>query len=312
MSPGEIMNFFKILEKLKRKNASLILFCLLDRIPIIVFGDNPNKIDKFLIELSELVHFRKEVVFYTDFISKREHDYLIQNENNDYNSQRAHIRCPSNVALKALNHINNFKSWLIGIIIPKQKENLLFIKNLIRKKVNIFLSIFFSSDNISIEIEGLNVKSIDFLLEQNIFQKISQDTEKSITKMKRILSEKIKSNKLDKDLIKTLLDFEEEKKELKKNIFKKEIQNFYSGSKRAFFILSRLNLLNNLEINAKIGSKTLLKTIDYDRASIEGIISAPLERMISFINKEWGEDFSNLIENGKKIGIEDKIQSLWG
>ncbi|MFX0139673.1 MAG: hypothetical protein ACFFDN_38895, partial [Candidatus Hodarchaeota archaeon] len=70
------------------------------------------------------------------------------------------------------------------------------------------------------------------------------------------------------------------------------------------FILSRLNLLNNIDINTKIGSKTLLDTIDYDDASIE--------RMVSFIRKEWREDFSNIIENGKKVNALDSIQSLWG
>jgi len=64
-----------------------------------------------------------------------------------------------------------------------------------------------------------------------------------------------------------------------------------------------LNLLNDLEISTKIGSKTLLETIDYEQV--------PINRIISFINKEWGEDFSNLIENGKKVFIGDKIQSMW-
>jgi len=293
-----------MLDKLKKKYTSLILYCLLDRIPIIVFGDKEYKIDSFVIDLSELIHFRKEVVFYTDFISKNEYNNLIQNEDIDYNSQRTHIRCPCNVALKALNQFDNFNSWFIGIVIPKQVENLYYIKNLIRKKANKFLSILISSNTISIEFEGINMKLIDLTLEQNILHKISQDTEKAVARMKRVLSDKIKSNNLDKDLIKTLLDFEVEKKELKKNIFKKEIQNFYSGSKRAFFIFSRLNLLNNLEIYTKIGSKTLLETIDYN--------DAPIERILSFINKEWGEDYFNLIENGKKVDIGDKIQSLWG
>ena len=100
-----------------------------------------------------------------------------------------------------------------------------------------------------------------------------------------------------------MLDFDVEKYELKKNILKKEIQNFFSGSKRAFFILTRLNLLNDLEISTKIGSKTLLETIDYEQV--------PINRIISFINKEWRENFSNLIENGKKVFIGDKIQSMW-
>ncbi|MFX0060194.1 MAG: hypothetical protein ACFE85_14455 [Candidatus Hodarchaeota archaeon] len=298
------MNFFEALEKLKRTEASLIVFSLLDRIPIIVFGNDSHNIDAFLIDVSELLHFRKEFVFYTDFISLSEYHDLIQNESIDYNSQRAHIRCPCNVALKALNHFENFDSWIIGIEIPNQKDKLNYFKKSIKKKIKSFLSISLLSDSIVVELEGINWKQLDLTLEQNLLQKISQDTEKSVAKMKRVLSEKIKLNDFDEDLIKALLDFDVEKEELKKNIIKKEIQNFYSGSKRAFFIFSRLNLLNNIESNTKMGSKTLLETIDY--------VDAPIERIISFINKEWGEDFKNLIENGKKVNALDSMQSLWG
>ncbi|MFX1345284.1 MAG: hypothetical protein ACFFBC_03270 [Promethearchaeota archaeon] len=298
------MNFFKILDKFKRRYISLILYCLLDRIPIIVIGDNSEEMNNFLIELSELVHFRRDYVFYTDFISLEEYEDLIANENIDYNYQRAHIRCPCEVGIKALNTFKNIDSWLIGIVVPKREEDLVKLKDFINRKARIILYISFYSNNFSIDLEQMDLKSLDLTLEENIFKKISQDTEKSIIKMKRVLNDKITSNQLDKDLIKTLLDFEIEKSELKRNIFKREIQNFYSGSKRAFFILSRLNLLNDIEIYTKIGSKTLLETIDYEEA--------PIERIISFINKEWGEDFSDLIEDGKKSFVGDKIVSLWG
>ena len=306
------MNFNKILEALNKKKTSLILYCLLDRIPIIIFGDETQDVDEFLVELSELIHFRKDLVFYTDFVSKEEYQYVIQNEDVDYNSQKAQYRCPCNVALKALETLDRFDSWLIGILSSQQKLELNKARNLIRKKIPNHLKISLSSNKISIELEGLNAKSIDLTLESDILQKITQDTEKSITRMKRVLSEKIRSNSLDEGLITSLLDFEAEKDVLKKNILRKELQNFYSGSKRAFFILSKLNLVHNLNINTKIGTKTLLKTIDYDQAPIDGVISAPIHRMISFIYKEWGEDFSHLIENGKRLEVEDKIQSLWG
>ncbi|NVM35866.1 MAG: hypothetical protein HWN81_09740 [Candidatus Lokiarchaeota archaeon] len=298
------MNFFKFLDKLKRNYNSLILYCLLDRIPVIVLGEDSDQIDSFLIELSEFVHFRKDYVFYTDFISKEDYETLTSNENIDYNYQRAHIRCPCSVSLKALNQFNEIHSWLIGLTIPKQRDELNYIKTLIKNKSREILFITISSERISIEMEGINLKLIELTLEQNIFKKISQDTEKSIAKMKRVLSDKITTSQLDIDLLKTLLDFEEEKNELKKNIFKREIQNFYSGSKRAFFILSRLNLLNDIGIQTRIGSKTLFETIDYE--------VAPIERIISFIKREWGEDYSSLIEDGKKAFIGDKIVSLWG
>ena len=298
------MNFFNFLDKLKRSYNSLILYCLLDRVPIIVLGDDSENVDDFLIELSELIHFRKDYIFYTDFISPEECENLISNESIDYNYQRAHIRCPSNVSSKALHQFDNINSWLIGVIIPEQKEELYRIKDLINSKTKKLIYITYLPDKLSIELRGINLKSIDITLELNIFKKISSDTEKSINKMKRVLTDKIKVNNLDNDLVSTLLDFNEEKKELKKNIFKREIQNFYSGSKRAFFILSRLNLLNSVGFHTEIGSKTLFETIDYEEASIE--------RIISFISNEWGELFSNLIEDNKKNFIGDKIVSLWG
>jgi len=298
------MNFFRILEKLKRTDASIIIYCLLDRIPIIVLGEDSDRIDSFLIELSELIHFRKEFVFYTDFVSISEYNDLIQNESIDYNSQRAHIRCPSDVAIKALNHFEIFDSWLIGIEIPDYIDKINHYKNSIKKRLNTFLCISLLTNKILVELEGFNWRLLDLTLEENLLQKISQDTEKSVAKMKRVLSEKIKSNEIEEDIMKSLLDFDIEKTELKKNIIKKEIQNFYSGCKRAFFIFSRLNLLNSIDANTKIGSKTLLETIDYE--------DAPIERIISFIHKEWREDFLNLIENAKKVNALDSMQSLWG
>ncbi|TFG16159.1 MAG: hypothetical protein EU531_07455 [Promethearchaeota archaeon] len=298
------MNFFKILDTLKRQDAALIFYALLNRIPIIVCGKYSEDINNFLIELSELIHFRKEFVFYTDFISVSEYEDLIQNENIDYNSERAHIRCPCSVSLKALNRFNRFYSWIIGIELVQNVDSSFNIKKSLRKKMDAFLIINLNLDKNEVELEGINLKEIDLSLEQSFLQKISQDTEKSIAKMMRVLNEKTKIDDIDKDLMNTLLDFETEKKELKKNIIKSEMQKFFSASKRAFFILSRLNLLRSVEINTKIGNKTLLETIDYEEA--------PLERIISFINKEWNEDFFMVVENGKKINALDSMQSMWG
>ena len=211
------MNFFEFLDRLNRNNNSIILYCLLNRIPIIVLGEDPDKVDDFLIELSELVHFRKEYVFYTDFVSREDYENLISNESIDYNYQRAHVRCPCNVSFKALSQFDNLYSWLIGLKIPEKKDELIYIKNLIKRNTNNLLYITITSSTISIEILGVNSKLIDLTLEQNIFKKISQDTEKSIIKMKRVLSDKITTNQLDKDLLKILLVFEVEKNEPRKS-----------------------------------------------------------------------------------------------
>ena len=298
------MDFFRVISELKKSISSMILYSLLNRIPIIIIGEEANEVDDFLIELSELMHFRKELVFYTDFISIEEYQQLLQNESIDYNSQRTQVRCPCGVSYKSLINFEYFNSWIIGFEMKDQRKKVQELMNYIKSRIPVFLGIKFISKSINVELEGINSKEFDFTFEQNVLQKISQDTEKAVIKMKRVLSERIKSEKLDRDLINSLLDFEVEKQELKKNILKSEIQNFFSASKRAFFILSRMNLMNNFEMNTRIGSKTLLETIDYNEASIE--------RISTFIHKEWGEDFSELFENGKKANALDSMQSLWG
>lgn len=298
------MDLFKSLENVKKKKRALIIYCLLNRIPIIIFGNSSIDINEFIIELSGLINFRKELVYYTDFISNIEYENLILNENNDYQSMRIQVRCPSNVAIKAISQLSSLNSMIIGIEIPKEKNDLVLVKELIKVKTRKFLEIVIDSEDIVINITGINEKLLNLELELKIFQKISENTEKSINKMKRVLSDQIYKSQLDNDLKYSLLDFEVEKTEIKKNIFQEEIQDFYSGAKRAFFILSKLNFLNNMEVDSIIGSKTLLEAIDYEEGSIKGILT--------FIKNEWGEDFSGLIENNKLTFIGDKIQSFWG
>ncbi|TFF97086.1 MAG: hypothetical protein EU547_05245 [Promethearchaeota archaeon] len=297
------MDIFDILDPLDKREKALLLYSLLNRLPIIIFGSSSDKIDQFIIELIELINFRKDLVFNTDFISYSEFHALIENETNDYNMMRIQVRCSTSSAMKALKEFVKFESIIIGFKIKNDTE-LVVIKDQINQKENNYLEIFIEDEQISIKMEYNHNSTINTSLEQNIFKKITENTEVSIDKMKRVLSESIIKEGYDGDLKNILLDLESEKREIKKNILHKEIKNFYAGSKRAFFLLSKLDLLNNMNIGSKIGSKTLLETIDYH--------DAPIERILSFINKEWGHDFSYLIENNKLTFIGEKIQSFWG
>lgn len=297
------MEIFTVLDTLERKEKGLLLYALLNRIPIIIFGNSEEKIDQLIIELIELIDFRKDLVFDTDFISYSEFKNLIENESNDYNTMRVQIRSPTSVSKRALNEFITLKSVIMGFNVKKAAE-LKSIREKVRRKASLFLEISMETNHISVKEANDWESTINISLEQNIFKKISENTEVSIDKMKRVLSESITKKGFDGDLKNILLDLEGEKREIKKNIFHKEIRNFYAGSKRAFFVLSKLDLLNKMGIGSKIGSKTLLETIDYH--------GAPIQRILSFIKKEWGENFSYLIQNNKLTFIGEKIQSFWG
>ncbi|MFW9866021.1 MAG: hypothetical protein ACFFEN_07970 [Candidatus Thorarchaeota archaeon] len=230
----------------------------------------------------------------------------------DYNLPRAHIRCPRSVLIKAINQFKKFNSWVIGFNIENDIDKRESFITAIKKKMDFFLSIILFQNYSSVNLEfserylkrieqlrilweqpvaitnlvSFNLEHLDISLEKQFLQKISQYTDKVITKMTKLLSEKVKSIDLHKDLKRFLLDFENEENELKKSLVRTEIQNFVSSSKEAFFILSRINLLRDLDY--KIESKTVLDTIDYHKVSID--------RIIFFIYREWGENFYNDIE----------------
>ncbi|MFX1490305.1 MAG: hypothetical protein ACFFBI_14230 [Promethearchaeota archaeon] len=311
------MNLFDILETLNFSDAALIFYCLLNRIPIIVLGEESGIVDMFLIELTEIVNFRKEYVFYRDFLSEEDYGNLISNEYTDYSLPRAHIRCPCSVSIKAINQLKEFDSWVIGFKIENDNGKLKSFITAIKKKMDFFLSILLFPNSYSVNLEfserylkrieqlrilweqpvaithlvSFNLEHLDISLEKRFLQKISQYTNKVIAKMTNLFSEKVKSIDLNKDLKRALLDFENEENELKKSLVRTEIQNFVSSSKKAFFILSRLNLLRDLDYKINIESKTVLDIIDCHKVSID--------RIIFFIYREWGENFYNIIENGK-------------
>ncbi|MBD3341733.1 MAG: hypothetical protein GF353_21690 [Candidatus Lokiarchaeota archaeon] len=297
------MDFIELIDKLKLKDASMVLYSLLNRIPIIIFGNEFEEIENILVELSEAIPFRKEYIYNSDFISEQEYENLTLNESNDYKTKRITIRCPSYISFKALKELKTFNSWLIGINTSDQGEETKIL-NLVKEKIRKFLFINISREGIGVEFKGGSKKDLDISFEKKILQKVSQDTERSIERMKRVLSDKMNQNEMDKNLADFVLNFEVEKNELKKNIFNREIQNFYSGSRRAFFILSKISFLNNFSPDNKISNKTVLETIDYEDVSIE--------RIILFIQREWNEDFKNLVDFNKKLILKNAIKSFWG
>ncbi len=297
------MDIFENFERLGKKSSSIILYSLLNRIPIIVIGDDEDNIDDFLIELSNLIFFRKESVFYTDFISFEDYMVYIQNEDADYGSERVLVRCPCGVSDKFLEIFKEFKSCLIGVKLLTNGD----LKSNTRKidgKVNNYVLIRMFSDDIELKTKGFNAKSLNLDFEERIMHRVYEGTEKAITRMIRVLKENTKAANLNKEILQEIMNFKIEKTEIKRNFVRLEFQDFYNGAQRAFYILSRMSLLNSLDIPTAIGGKTLLDTIHY---SIDNI-----ERILSFIDNEWGLDFSNLIKNGKNSSIGEKIQSLWG
>ncbi len=293
---------------------SLILKCLLDRIPILIAGTNKEDVEFLANFLADLMSFRTKLIFYTDFISESELDMLLQEEDTNYDTNRYIVVCPNDAIHKALRLFDQFKSWILcyHILFDESKINkdgfnarLSFILKMVRNKTENFLLIENSENQISVNMVGIKFKNSDLKFEKLIYSKAIKFVDNSISKMRRIFEQRLSLLKnFSKELQEELLDFSFEELNLKRNIFKIQILEFYNAARRVFSILNKISILNSLNVKTELSDQTILDTISYSNASFF--------RLTQFIRAEWGEIFVGEIETEPMKYKEDLMESLWG
>jgi len=306
--------FDDIVFNIGEEKFSLILKCLLDRIPILIAGTNKEEVEYLANFLADLMNFRTKLIFYTDFISETELDVLLQEEDTNYDTNRYIIVCPNDAIHKALRMFADFKSWILcyHILFDESKINqdgfnarLSFILNVMRNKTDNFLLVENSENNISVNMVGLKYKNVDLKFERLIYSKAVKFVDNSISRMRRIFEQRLALLKnFSKELREELLDFNFEELNLKRNIFKIQILEFYNAARRVFSILNKISILNSLNVKTELSDQTILDTISYSNASFF--------RLTQFIRAEWGEIFYGEIETESMKYKEDVIESLWG
>ncbi len=288
------------------ENFALILRALLDRIPIIVFGENDDEINEIIDELTSLIKNRQELIFYTDFISKPELENILQLESVDFDSKRILIKSPPTVTFKAVDLFDDFKAWILGynVAIDDIEKRTYLLKNL-TKKTDYFLSLKIEKEQkLIVNIEGKNAKILDINFEKTMIREVMNNTEIAIEKMVRILRKKIPTSTIDSTILMNLLNFRLEENRVKKNLLEKQILDFINAAGRAFALLTRINQLNDMGIPFEISEKTLQKTIMFEECR--------LKRIFEFIAREWNENYAPEIKLNKSSEFADIIEGLWG
>jgi hypothetical protein len=293
---------------------SLILKCLLDRIPILIAGTEKEDVEFFANTLADLMSFRTKLIYYTDFISEHELDILLQEEGINYDTNRYIVVCPNDAIHKALRMFDNFKSWMLcyHIMNDESKINkdgfnarLSFILKTVQNQTSHFLLIENSDGEIAVNMVGKKIKNSELKFERLIYSKAITFVDNSITKMQRIFDQRLSLlRNFSKELREELLDFRFEELNLKKNIFKIQILEFYNAARRVFSILNKISILNSLNVKTELSDQTILDTVSYSNASFN--------RLTQFIRAEWGEIFIGEIESEPMKYKEDLMESLWG
>jgi len=286
-----------------KDNFTRILRGLMNRIPIFVIGNESIQIDRVVNSLVKLVPHRHEMVYWNDFIENHEAERLFEEEKVDYNVPRLIISSLSNATPHAMRKIMNFDGWVLGYHAKDRsfKEIIAEIQAIVEKAL--FIVIY--NDQVEIINHNVDWNGIKLDFEKYLIQKSIVQTEIALEKMNRVLKKKIKSKKIPStQMLDAIMNFETEETKIRQNIYNQIMEEFVQANVRALAILSRIELLQELGFNIQISEKTLLKTIDY--------YDVDHQRLLEFLNYEYGIDFSKCIGTGMKIEIGDVIESKWG
>ncbi|TFG05497.1 MAG: hypothetical protein EU536_01980 [Promethearchaeota archaeon] len=292
----------KLIDILGKNDFSLLLRISLDRIPIIVLGDDMNEVDSLVNAIIPLAPHHHEYVFWSDFISEAEYEQLCQEEDDDFNIPRIVFCSPTNASKHIFDRIKKLKGWVIGFDIHNglSKESIIYSISEIQKE---FLLIFAKLGEIKLKLYGLNSGELDLSFEKKLIDKAIEKTEIALEKMKRVLKKKIKVSPSN-DVMASIMRFDTEEEKIRTNIFFQEIQSFIQAGMRSLAILSRIDLLRELGFNIELSGKTLLQTIDYEEVDAD--------RMLQLLKAEYGVDFSLCIKHGKIVQVGDRIDGFWG
>lgn len=298
-------------EKKNRKaRVPRILKAVLDRVPVLVVGRHNESIISVVNQVTELVPFRRELVFYHHFLDQTELQNLYSLEEFDAQSERVVVQSHPETIDKVL-EIQTFKGWVVGCPAARWREALECL--LARHDPVVVIHLLNDGTSLKTQVEGTRASVLkNTKFEKEVLQKC--DAESAFALIEGLLDSKINyqggtgpagaSSDL-RDLMREIARMNEEVQVTEKKLLEKELLGFHVIAFLSFTILSKIESLQQLGVqNLKINEKTLKKTLMYS--------NAPVDRIHEFIAAEWGSDFSELTVSGWGSWLGDALEGVTG
>ena len=291
------MEFFDILFQDQYYNvlangAPQILYCLLNRIPVIIFTDFGKETNSSLLKsFGKIMYFRQnyEIRVTPDICGDIYN--LKDYEESDPNFKRYMITSLDHTMLDVIKDFEDLKSWVITLPIQNYNNNTIsFLQNLISLS-NGFVSILIRNNLTEfINFHNINWANIDLNFENQIISKITSGTKEPLEKMRNILSIFAEGHSsITKEAKERILDMTREKVHIMYSIIQAELEKFISISYAIFNILYSLEGISNFAKVEPIESSilaTFLKSYG---------LKASLERVLSFVHMNWSIEIEKVI-----------------
>jgi hypothetical protein len=288
----------------------LLLNAVLERMPVIIAGEDIELVDDITESITTLCSHRHKLVFWRDFTSESEILAVWEEEKHNYEVNRT-IVCGLSANLRlAIDRISRFAGWVLAIplgstvlgieVTEKTLEDV--ISHILHNSSNCGILRVFSPSSMTFSL----VKSSESTLnvEKRIVSKILVRKKQSLERIRRLLTKSLRGMNVSEHIINAVLKLDDESEKLTQDVFEEEINNYVHAARRAVTLLSRIRLARELGASTTLTERNLYEAIGWD--------GGDLADLIRFIRAEWQEDFSDCIKMGTLSGLGAWVDSMWG
>jgi hypothetical protein len=288
----------------------LLLHSVLERMPVIVAGEDIELVDDIAESLTTLSPHRHKLVFWRDFTSESEILSVWEEEKHDYEVSRTVICGLSGNLRLALDRITRYAGWTLAIplgstvlgieVNEKTLENV--ISHVLRNSNNCGILRVESPSSINFTL----IKPIDsnYNVEKKIVSKILVRKRQSLERIRRLLTKSLRGMNVSEHIISAVLKLDDEAEKLTQDVFEEEVNNYVHAARRAVTLLSRIRLARELGASTTLTERNLYEAIGWE--------GGELPDLIRFIRAEWHEDFSDCVKLGAISGLGAWVDSMWG
>jgi len=288
----------------------LLLHSVLERIPVIVAGEDIELVDDIAESLTTLSPHRHKLVFWRDFTSESEILSVWEEEKHDYEVSRTVVCGLSGNLRLALDRITRYTGWMLAIPLG---STVLGIEVNEKTLEDVTSHILRNSNNCGIlrvdSPSSMNftlVKPIEssYNVEKKIVGKILIRKRQSLERIRRLLTKSLRGMNVSEHIISAVLKLDDESEKLTQDVFEEEVNNYVHAARRAVTLLSRIRLARELGASTTLTERNLYEAIGWE--------GGELPDLIRFIRAEWHEDFSDCVKLGTISGLGAWVDSMWG
>ncbi|MFW9798898.1 MAG: hypothetical protein ACFFD9_00525 [Candidatus Thorarchaeota archaeon] len=288
----------------------LLLNSVLNRIPILVTGQDVELVDDISDSLTSLCPHHHKLVFWRDFTSEGELLSVWEEEKHNYEVSRTVVCGLSSNLRLAIERISRFMGWILAIPIGANvlgihvDEELMqtVIHSVLQHSQNCGLLRVTSPSSMTFSLVEPCVSSLD--VEKKIVSKILTRKRQALERIRRLLRKSLRGLNVSNHILDAVLKLDDESEKLTHDVFDEEVSNYVHAARRAVTLLSRIRLARELGASTTLTERNLYEAIGWEGGGMSDLIR--------FIRAEWHEDFSDCVKSGALSGLGAWVDSMWG